>query len=112
MEHAKLLETLPANLPEALVAAIGRGVRLYGDEFDPSILLRYDPDIQRQIGSDQRVRVQRPNEPDRTGLVRMSTGAKPVLFLKPRANAIGSSDVLSMDDRIIGYQRRGEYVNE
>ncbi len=52
-------------------------------------------------GTNERIKVEFSHGEILTGTVGMTTGWKPVFLLIARSNSIGSSDILSDDDKII-----------
>ena len=91
-------------------AIIAKGQDRYGDQFDPSTLIA-TAQFAPYLHSGQRIKVQGPWE-TRTGTVGITTGWRPAFLLMHRSNAMGSSDVLSIQDKIVGVQVGRTYVKD
>ncbi len=74
-------------------------------------IARCDPKVIGAYGSGVRVRVRNIKSGyERCGVVARTSGWHPVLILMHQRNAIGSSDVLGPDDRIVAVKRGNRYV--
>lgn len=79
----------------------------YGDAFDASDLA---PAFRAYFGTRIRVKVLTSYGEEITGTVSATTGHRPAFLLMRRRNSVGSSDLLSVRDRVIAVQYGHKYV--
>lgn len=94
-------------------AMVERFRRQWGEKFDPSSLEEVAPSIRRFYGEETRVIVERTYSDGsthrRAGRISVTTGWRPAFLLVRRSSDMGSSDVLSADDRITAVQYGRRY---
>ena len=100
---------------KALQERIERGQAQHGTQFDSGALQAVDHAV--LVAYDRKLRVKVTTTYDggetytRTGTVGSTTGWRPAWLLMHRSNAIGSSDVLGPDDRVVAYWDGRRYVD-
>jgi hypothetical protein len=91
--------------------SLKRGVQKWGAKFDTSSMDACKTLLTFFDGP--RVRLTRTYENGetftRSGRISRTTGWKPALILMSRSNAIGSSDVLDANDKLVAVQVNGRY---
>jgi hypothetical protein len=103
------------KLTERIVARILAEVRQkypVGDAVSMTKIEACDPQVIYAYSSGQRVKIRNEKWGDtRTGIVSRTTGWKPCLLLMHRSNAIGSSDILGPDDKIVAIWNGRKYID-
>ena len=79
------------------IAYLKRQSKKYGDKFDPSNLA---PQFAPYLYSGNRITVVIGDEIKR-GYVCVTTGPKPVFLLLHRRNSIGSTNILTLNDKLL-----------